>query len=295
MARYSMKHMKTFCTVVECGGFVSAQTALGMSQPAISTHIRDFEIRLGFQLCQRGRSGFSLTEKGELVYEKCRNMLNNLSDFEADLGELRNKLTGSLRVGLIDSTITNPDFPINQALQRFFSRENDVAIKLEILPLDVLERELLNGHLHIAIGPFQRSDAALSYQLLHREEHRFYCGKHHPLFSMPNEQVHLETLKPYPVSTRTYLQSSELPESIQKGLVASMEAQAMLITSGQFLGFLPVHYAQLWVERGEMRAIEHLGLTYFSDFYLAMRTSPAMRHIVKVFMQDIKDVLNITD
>ena len=137
---HSIKHMQTFCTVVEYGGFVGAQTSLGMSQPAISTHIRDFEIRLGFRLCHRGRGGFRLTEKGEITYRKCRDILNSISDFEADLGELRNKLTGVLRVGLIDNTVTNTEFPIPEAINRFYSRANDVSLSLIVLSPEDLER-----------------------------------------------------------------------------------------------------------------------------------------------------------
>jgi len=291
MTQYSMKHMQTFCTVVESGGFVSAQAALGMSQPAISTHIRDFEIRLGFQLCQRGRSGFNLTEKGELVYARCRSMLNNVSDFEADLGELRNKLTGTLRVGLIDSTISNPDFPINKAIQRFFERENDVSIKLEILAPEELERDLLNGHIHLGIGPFQRRDNTLSYQLLDKEKHDFYCGKEHPLFSLPAAEITWETLQRYPVSTRAYLQQTDLPGIQNKAYVSNMEAQALLISSGKFMGYLPKHYAQTWLDTDDMRAIDHLNLEHESPFYLAMRASSSMQNIVKVFVQDINDIL----
>ena len=179
MTQYSMKHMKTFCSVVECGGFINAQSTLGMSQPAISTHIRDFEIRLGFQLCLRGRSGFNLTQKGTMVYEKCRAMLNEVSDFEADLGELRDKLTGSLRVGIIDSIMSNPQLPMHKAIERFFNRENEVTINLEVLSPEELEKKLLNGQIHIAIGPFKSKDISLVYHMLFSEEHKFYCANNH--------------------------------------------------------------------------------------------------------------------
>lgn len=291
MTQYSMKHIHTFCTVVECGGFVSAQSALGMSQPAISTHIRDFEIRLGFQLCHRGRSGFSLTEKGELVYAKCRSVLNNVADFEADLGELRHKLTGTLRIGLIDNTLSNTDFPIHRAFQYLFERENSVSIKLEIMPPEMLERALINGQIHVGIGPFQRRDPTLTYQLFHKETHAFYCGKSHPLFALPEREIQWETLQQYPVSSRAYLQKSDLPGIPNRALVNNMEAQAMLIQSGHFMGFLPVHYAKAWVARGEMRAIEHLDLSHDSAFYLAMRASPSVRNVVKVFVKDLEKAL----
>lgn len=288
---HSIKHMKTFCTVVEYGGFVGAQAALGMSQPAISTHIRDFEIRLGFQLCNRGRSGFSLTEKGEITYRKCREMLNMIADFDADLGELRNKLTGVLRVGLIDNTVTNHEFPIPLAINRFYSRDNDVSLSLTVLSPEDLERELLSGNIHLAIGIFTNRHSAIRYRHLYTEAHKFYCGKGHPLFDLPDEEITMETLRKHPISSRTYLQQADLQyfrKSHNTASVSNMEAQAILITSGSFMGFLPVHYAQQWVEKGEMRALEHLGLNWSSDFQLAVRSSPAPKNITQVFVEDIE-------
>lgn len=292
---HSIKHMQTYCAVVEYGGFVGAQSVLGMSQPAISTHIRDFEIRLGFQLCHRGRSGFSLTEKGQIVYEKCRAMLDNIADFDADLGELRNKLTGVLRVGIIDSTVTDEASPISKAIHRFYERDNDVSLSLKILSPEYLERELLNGNLHLAISIFAHKHNAISYKPLYVEKHKFYCGKGHPLFDVLDQDITLSVLQKYSIASRSYLQHADLQhfrKSPNPALVWNMEALAILITSGKFMGFLPAHYAAHWVARGEMREINHLGLTWDSEIQVAMRETPAQQHIVKVFAEDLQACLS---
>ena len=69
--------------------------------------------------------------------------------------------------------------------------------------------------------------------------------------------------------------------------VSNMEAQAILIASGRFLGFLPTHYARPWVASGEMRAIDHLGIEWRSPFFLATRVSPQPPQIVRVFRDDM--------
>ncbi|WP_227369496.1 LysR family transcriptional regulator [Halomonas sp. M20] len=293
--RYSAKHVQTFCTVVESGGFTGAQSLLGMSQPAISTHIRDFEIRLGFQLCHRGRGGFTLTEKGTLVYQKCRQMLNGIADFEAELGELRNLLTGTLRIGLIDNTITDPHFPVSKAINRFYQRQGDVSLKLVILPPEDLEREILNHNIHVAIGPFPNRNSRLNYQLLYREEHALYCGNRHPLFHVPDVDLDLITIGKHAISLRTYLQHSNLSsmENTQRiASVSNMEAEAILIKSGIFLGSLPIHYARRWVENSEMRAFSHPEFKYHSEFTLVTRQSPEPQYITKLFIEDLKNVVS---
>ncbi len=59
-----LRLLRVFASVVQYGGFSSAQTALGMTQATISTHMRHLEDRLGLRLCSRGRSGFLLTDEG---------------------------------------------------------------------------------------------------------------------------------------------------------------------------------------------------------------------------------------
>lgn len=61
---YTLRNLRTFCAVVEHGGYGGAQAIIGAGQSVISTHMRDLETTLGFSLCQRGRAGFALTEKG---------------------------------------------------------------------------------------------------------------------------------------------------------------------------------------------------------------------------------------
>jgi DNA-binding transcriptional LysR family regulator len=283
--------MQTFCAVVEHVGFTGAQSILGMSQPAISAHIRDFEIRLGFQLCHRGRAGFRLTEKGEITYKKCREMLSTIEDFNADLGELKNKLTGVLRIGIMDSLITDKNFPLPSAIKRFYSRANETSLSMTMLSPENLEAELINGNIDLAIGFFANKHSSISYHRLYSENHLFYCGCDHPLFSIPKDEISMKLLRQHSIASRSYLQQKDLHyfrKSPTPATVSNIEALAILITSGQFMGFLPVHYAQNWVERGEMRVIDHLGLNWLSHIDLATRVSPTQKNIAKVFLEDIK-------
>lgn len=286
---HEIKHMQTFCAVVECGGFSGAQTTLGMSQPAISKHIRDFEIRLGFRLCYRGRGGFFLTERGKLAYRECREMLNVWADFDTKLGALRGKLSGQLRIGLIDTTVTHTANPLSAALNRFNQRDNEVTLNLEVFTPTELHSSLLNGNIHIAIGLFPTQHKGVDYYDLYQEAHHFYCGKQHPLFEVA-DRITLDDLYNYTVSSRAYLQQTDLSIFSRKNLaatVSNMEAQALLINSGCFMGFLPSHYAKQWVDRGEMRALIPLELNWQSGFQLAVRNTPPPGYMVSCFIEDL--------
>lgn len=51
------------------------------------------------------------------------------------------------------------------------------------------------------------------------------------------------------------------------------EAIATLILSGRFVGFLPDHYAEAFVQRGQMRAVNSALLHYACDFVSVLRRS----------------------
>jgi DNA-binding transcriptional LysR family regulator len=72
-----LRILRIFRTVVECGGFSAAEVELNISRAAISIAISDLETRLGFRLCQRGRSGFSLTNEGSQVYDFTLQLLSS--------------------------------------------------------------------------------------------------------------------------------------------------------------------------------------------------------------------------
>lgn len=289
-----LRHLRTFCAVVEHGGFGGAQSILGASQSVISTHIKELEISLGFALCKRGRGGFALTRKGEAVYSEAKQVLSSIKTCEANLGTLRKALVGHLRVGIVDGEADNPELPVHAAIRRFFEREQQVHLTLEVGTPETLSKALQTGDVHIAVGPFPRKQPNIKYVPVYSEEHALYCGALHPLFGRPDNEITPEVLSGNALTVRPYLQRADLSafgDVIANAFVSNMEAQAILIRSGCFLGFLPVHFAQKWVDRGEMRRIVGPGLGWQSQFYIASRKTPESTEITRLFAADLATVL----
>src|SRR5205807_7002622 len=86
--------LRVFSKVVEAGGFSAAQIELNISQSTISTHMTALEQRLGVRLCQRGRSGFSLTEKGQRIYQASQRLFASLDELRSEAGAVRSRLVG---------------------------------------------------------------------------------------------------------------------------------------------------------------------------------------------------------
>ena len=288
---YSLRNLRTFCAVVDHGGFGGAQAVLGSSQSVISTHLKDLEIKLGFSVCRRGRGGFGVTEKGEAVYAEAKRLMLAIEGCEDSLGRLTRRLTGHLRVGLVDSEAENVQIPLHRAFRRFLQQDCDVRVSLEVGTPEHLGKALQSGDIHVAVGPFPSRQPNISYTPFYVEEHGLFCGREHPLYARKPDSVSLGEVATFPMVVRPYLQRAELsafPDAKAAAFVSNMEAQAILIVSGCFLGLLPLHFAQKWVERGEMRRIDWLGLDWRSQFYIAAPTTPpeVAAKFVSVLMQE---------
>lgn len=284
-----IKSLRVFCAVVENSGFVGAQSALYASQASVSTHIKLIEDRLGFRLCERGRKGFFLTDKGQTAYEKAKGVLHELDSFARDMGELLDRLTGTIRIGVVDSTITNPDFVLVRALRRFGERVNDVQIHLIVASPIELQRELLCGNLDVVIGPLQQRVEGFSYDSIYRERHALYCGRQHPLYARANGKLHLADVTGLPSVSRSYLgpDNTVLHELLRPtAFVSNMEAQATLIMAGHHLGYLPEHYARAWVEREDLRLLAIPRTALDSTFFLVAREKPHRPKVVDVMLDD---------
>lgn len=282
--------LETFVTVVECGGFSDAQFALGVTQSAISIRIRDLETVLGYRVCERGRGGFSLTERGEIAYHKARNILRSARDFDSELLELRDVVTGDLRIGLIDAVHTLPGLELSRAIKGFLSRPNNVRLEIRVASPTDLTQGLISGDLHVAIAPFRNQISELTYLELCPEHYRLYCSAEHPLFNRPEAEVSPDVLAQYPLCQRSYdpMLSSDLGAAEQNAVVANMEAMAILLESGHYLGALPTHFAQRWVQIGQFRELRHPDLHWTTTFFLAMRKSQLHRQAVKLFVEDVR-------
>lgn len=107
-----LRLLRVFVTIARCGGFTPAQAELNVSQSTISNQMRALETRLGVRLCQRGRQGFRLTEQGRALLHSADELFRSLEQFQVDTAALRGDLTGELRVGVVDGTMTDGDGPV---------------------------------------------------------------------------------------------------------------------------------------------------------------------------------------
>lgn len=90
--------MAVFVRVADRGSFVGAANELGISAAMVGKHIRALEADLGVDLIARTTRRQTLTESGRAYYERCRAILREVAETEAEIGHSGRSLRGSLRI-----------------------------------------------------------------------------------------------------------------------------------------------------------------------------------------------------
>jgi DNA-binding transcriptional LysR family regulator len=225
------------------------------------------------------------------IHEATQRLLSAVENFCMDADVLKQHISGKLNLGIIDTTITDPDSPIPRTTQRFVSRGHDVHLNVYVGTPAELEERVLDGRLHLAIGHFPIHVPGLLQSPLYQEALGLYCGRRHPLYDSHAEgEELLEEVAAARIVVRGYMQQHDLEHlgvSKAAATVDNIEATAILIISGAYLGFLPEHFAAQWVKSGEMHQLAPGSLRLKSPFDVITRRGTAPPPILQAFLEDL--------
>ena len=90
--------IELFVQIAELGSMSRAAEALKLSNAAASRHLASLETRLSARLVQRNTRRLALTEVGEAFNRRCKPLLAEMLEAEAEVNEAVLKPTGLLRV-----------------------------------------------------------------------------------------------------------------------------------------------------------------------------------------------------
>lgn len=287
-----LRLIRIFRAITESRGMAGAELVLNMSQSRISASLAELETRLGVRLCWRGRSGFSLTEAGEAVYEASSELFEAVARFSNSAGAVSANVRRVLRIGAVDAVVTNRELPLSDAFMKLRQQMPMVTVDFSTAGPEDLEKQLVSGSRDLIVVPGHTRRPEFTYVPLHAEKQSLYCAAGHPLARM-DARAGAAALARHAFVARGYLHSSDLKRIGHRhaeATVETMEAQLILILSGAFVGYLPAHYAQEWVRSGKLKVLWDRKLSYDSPFFavgLAARTAnPIARRFVSILVDE---------
>jgi LysR family transcriptional regulator, low CO2-responsive transcriptional regulator len=126
--RATFAQLRSFEAVARLGGVTKAAQALHLTQPTVSTQLRELAEAVGAQLlCPAGR-GVQLTDAGRDLLGAVTHMFAHWSEFEERLADSQGLLRGSLRI----AGVTTTEYFLAQWLKPFVQAYPGIEVDLTI-------------------------------------------------------------------------------------------------------------------------------------------------------------------
>lgn len=184
-----------FYIVAREGSISASASILFISQPAISFQIKKLESQLGISLFTRTKHGMILTDEGEVLYNYVKMGIENISNGENALSNLKNLASGTIRIGVSTTICRNILMPY---LEKFHEQYPNVDIQINNNISNNLIKELRNGNLDVLLlfsPPAGNKDLILTPI---KDVQDIFVGNK-KYYELINKNSNLEDLKSYPL------------------------------------------------------------------------------------------------
>jgi LysR family hydrogen peroxide-inducible transcriptional activator len=148
MINVTLRQLRYFDALARHGHFGRAAEACAISQPALSMQIKEMEQTLGGPLLERNARQVALTQFGEELLQRVRDILRSVDELGDFARAARDRLAGRLRVGMIPTIAPYLLPKVIENLARLHP-ELDIHVRETLTPK--LIKEVAEGRLDTAI------------------------------------------------------------------------------------------------------------------------------------------------
>ncbi len=164
----SVAGMRVLVRVVNAGGFSAAARQVGVAPSSVSRQINDLEAELGVRLFHRTTRKLSLTEAGQIYYERAGRIITEVDEARLAVSQLGSP-TGILRITV--PTGIGRELIVS-AVPAFLAQYPGVRIVLSMTDYLV---DLVEGGFDVGIRVGQLRDSSLKARKI-RESRRVVCA-----------------------------------------------------------------------------------------------------------------------
>ncbi|MCU1732652.1 MULTISPECIES: LysR family transcriptional regulator [unclassified Pseudomonas] len=237
-----LRDLTYFETIADLGHLGRAAEKLNRSQPALSKSIQRLEESLGTKLFQRDGRRIKLTDVGELLLARGRELQRSIAETEREVRDFASGLVGTLRLGCAASMA---EHLLPQLTASLLERAPELTLTLSIGQDDVLKASLRAGQLDAIIRPLIVNDPDFETWPILEDEAVVVASVDHPVFSGP---ITLKDLCQYrwvlagpTVTARRWIDnaftSNQLPPPVVQVETNSISLLPRLIAQTRLLSF----------------------------------------------------------
>ncbi len=291
--------LNIFCKVIENKSFSEAGRKIHLSQPTVSSHIKDLENHFGCRLIDRLSKEALPTKAGELLYTYARRLMAIKDEAETALAEFQGSIKGTLYIG--GSTIPGVYF-LPRIMGAFKRAHPDVKVSLVIGDTQKIIEEILADNLEMGIVGAETKDKRIVQNRVIEDQMVLVLAGEHKWAGQ--KRVALNALRQEPFIVRE--KGSGTRESIQRSLVqsgSSLEGFNIVAEMGSTAAVIQGIKNQLGVSilssiavaeevrAGKLNMLEIEGLNLTRGFLLTRRRNRTASPLCQAFMEFIRSKL----
>ena len=289
--------LKVFCKVVDLKSFSKAGGAVYLSQPTVSSHIKDLEESIGCQLIDRLPKKAVPTKAGEILYEYAKKLLSLRDEAETALAEFQGVVKGHLAVG--GSTIPGV-YILPQIVAKFTRKYPAVKISVALGDTGNVIDKILSGELELGVVGAQAEDGRIDQTLLFQDEMRLIVSAAHRWAEKKN--IGLDELEKEPFIIRE--SGSGTLKSIQRSFeqkgrsvrklnviaeMGSTEAVRQAVKAEAGVSIFSTLAVKEDVCSGQLKAIKIKGLDLTQRFYITRLKKRTPSPLCKSFSDYLRE------
>jgi DNA-binding transcriptional LysR family regulator len=142
-----IKNLEILLVLEDEKHFKRASEKLNISQPALSMKLKSLENEIGVTLVKRGKNFMGLTSEGKVLKNRFSNIVKEYSEIKQLSSELKNSLSGTLRIGVIPTA----QLEIANIINFFVQKHKNVNTKVISMPSSKIDEQLHDYKIDIGI------------------------------------------------------------------------------------------------------------------------------------------------
>jgi DNA-binding transcriptional LysR family regulator len=269
----SMRQLRVFEAAATLRSFSRAADVLHMTQPGVSMHIKELETHVGLALFERVGRKLFVTEAGQELLLRAREVLRSLKDAEEAFDGLRGLRRGRINLAIVSTA----KYFAPRLLARFRESYPALEIRLAVNNRDAVIELLGSNDVDLAI--MGRSPASLEIlaEPFAENPHIIVAAPGHPLAGrrrVAESALSGETFIVREPGSGTRVAMQEFFEkhrlSLNVGMeMASNETIKQAVMAGMGLSFISRHTVDLELQTGRLVTLDVRGMPLMRHWHVA--------------------------
>ena len=289
MIQATLHQLRVFEATARHSSFTKAAEELFITQPTVSTQVKQLTKAVGLPLFEQIGKRLFLTEAGQELLFTCQEIFNKLDNFQMKVADIKGTRQGKLTLGVI----TTAKYFVPRLLGAFCQQYPGIDIALQVTNHQKLQERMLNNEDDLYILSQPPEEVELCSQSFLENPLVVVARRDHPLVGQKN--LPLECLNQQPFIMRE--SGSGTRQAVQKLFnlqdikvkvrleLGSNEAIKQAISGGLGLSVLSKHTLISEGENGELAIldVEHFPIQH--NWYVCYLAGKQLSVIADAFLK----------